>query len=567
LPTLRLIFGAALVAGAAAPLIAAPAEGSHRHANDGAETYVVAFDRGPDAARRAVDASGGTVLDVNEDLGVALVRAVDDGFRHQLGQLGGIEGVVLNHSVGLLRKGMPHRYAEERPRSAHAPASAGRSSEAAAAPAAPAARGSDEPLGGRQWDLAMLGVPEAHQRATGAGVDVGIIDTGIDGSHPDIAPNFDAGRSRNFTTDIPAVDGPCEVPSCVDPADVDGKGHGTHVAGTIAAARNGLGISGIAPDARLVNLRAGQDSGYFFLYETLNALTAAGDLHLDVVNMSFYTDPWLYNCDSPDDYIEGKPSADDLAQQRLTRKLVVNGLRYAHDRGVTLVAAAGNEHADLAAPTRFDPFSPGYPPGTSAGRLVTKDCVDLPNEGPSVISVGSVGPSGTKADYSNYGFGVIDVTAPGGWLRDRVGTPGYQQPANMILSTYPQAAAIEEGLADADGQPTDGFSIRQCNALGVCGFYSYLQGTSMAAPHVAGVAALIVQRFGQGSALQGYSLAPDQVAAILQRTARDHACPANGVVTYRNVGRPASWNAVCQGDAANNGIYGAGIVDAAAATR
>jgi subtilisin family serine protease len=89
----------------------------------------------------------------------------------------------------------------------------------------------------------------------------------------------------------------------------------------------------------------------------------------------------------------------------------------------------------------------------------------------------------------------------------------------------------------------------------------------MASPHVAGVAALIVQRYGHGSALQGYSLAPDQVAAILQRTAHDHACPANGVVSYRNVGRPTSWNAVCQGSASSNGIYGEGVVDAAAAVR
>jgi subtilisin family serine protease len=431
----------------------------------------------------------------------------------------------------------------------------------------PGPRGSDEPLGDRQWDLAMLGTAEAQRRVTGAGVDVGIIDTGIDASHPDIAPNFDAARSRNFTVDIPAIDGPCEVPSCVDPANVDGKGHGTHVAGTIAAARNGFGISGVAPDARLVNLRAGQDSGYFFLYETLNALTAAGDDHLDVVNMSFYTDPWLYNCDSADDYVEGAPSAADLAQQRLTRRLVLSAVRYARDRGVTLVAAAGNEHADLAAPHRFDPFSPGYPPGAAKGRLVTKDCLDLPNEAPGVISVGSVGPSGTKADYSNYGFGSIDVTAPGGWLRDGKGTAGYQRPTNLILSSYPLDAAVEEGLADDRGEPTDAFSIRQCNALGACGFYTYLQGTSMASPHVAGVAALIVQRYGQGSALGGYSLAPDQVAAILQRTARDRACPAGGVVTYGAAGRPTSWNARCQGDAAYNGIYGNGIVDAAAAVR
>jgi subtilisin family serine protease len=66
------------------------------------------------------------------------------------------------------------------------------------------------------------------------------------------------------------------VPSCIDPADVDPLGHGTHVAGTIAARKNGIGIAGVAPNAKIVNIRAGQDSGYFFLYETVAALTYRG---------------------------------------------------------------------------------------------------------------------------------------------------------------------------------------------------------------------------------------------------------------------------------------------------
>ena len=91
-------------------------------------------------------------------------------------------------------------------------------------------------------------------------------------------------------------------------------GHGTHVA-AIAAAGNRIGISGVAPDATLVNLRSGQDSGYFFLYETVSALACAGDSRLDVVNMSFYTDPWLYNCRSRPALA---PSADEIAQQALS---------------------------------------------------------------------------------------------------------------------------------------------------------------------------------------------------------------------------------------------------------
>ena len=79
------------------------------------------------------------------------------------------------------------------------------------------------------------------------------------------------------------------------------------VAGTIAASKNGIGVSGVAPDVSIVNVRAGQDSGYFFVGPTVNALTYSADAGLDVVNMSFYVDPWAYYCqggapeDSPEE--------------------------------------------------------------------------------------------------------------------------------------------------------------------------------------------------------------------------------------------------------------------------
>src|SRR5205085_12358901 len=127
-------------------------------------------------------------------------------------------------------------------------------------------------------------------------VRVGVMDAGVDGRHPDLAANFDWDLSRNFVTDIPDLDGDCEDPSCVDPVGEDDDGHGTHVAGTMAAAMNGFGVSGVAPGVDLVEVRAGQDSGYFFLQPTVDALTYSADAGLDVVNMSFYVDPWLYNC-------------------------------------------------------------------------------------------------------------------------------------------------------------------------------------------------------------------------------------------------------------------------------
>ena len=92
---------------------------------------------------------------------------------------------------------------------------------------------------------------------------------------------------------------------------MDEGGHGTHVAGIVGAELNGLGVAGVAPTVSLVNLRAGQDSGYFFLFETLEAYVYAADNGIDVVNMSFFTDPWWANCrDHPDDTL-----AEQIEQQ------------------------------------------------------------------------------------------------------------------------------------------------------------------------------------------------------------------------------------------------------------
>ncbi len=398
---------------------------------------------------------------------------------------------------------------------------------------------------------------------------VGVIDTGVQASHPDLHANFDYALSRNFAPDIEAIDGPCEVASCLDPVGEDDGGHGTHVAGTIAAGLNGFGLSGVAPKSDLVELKAGQDSGYFFLQPTLDALTYAGRTGIDVVNMSFYVDPWLYNCKSgaPED------SPAEAQDQATIIEAMNRALNFAHDKGVTLVAASGNDHTDLANPGT-DLTSPDYGADPHARTINNATCFDLPVEGPHVIGVNALGPSGKKADFSNYTTdlrsGEVEVSAPGGWFRDGFGTPSYRTNENLILSTYPMHVAQEEGYVDADGNITDdGVAVgvqKACPAKPIpgadaCGYYEFLQGTSMASPHAAGVAALVVARFGSFKRGE-FGLNPIATKALLMATASSHACPAGGVQSYVQEGRPDDFTAKCVGPTVFNGFYGAGVVNA-----
>ena len=297
----------------------------------------------------------------------------------------------------------------------------------------------------------------------------------------------------------------------------------------------------------------------------MDALVYAGDAGIDVVNMSFYTDPWLFNCASAADYVDG--STEGIEEQQVIRAALLEAIDYAHEHGVTMIAAAGNGATDYATPTRLDASSPDYPGGTEIEREVKNACLDLPTEGPNVISVSALGPSGDKSDYSNYGTGHIDVAAPGGWYRDGFGTAIYRTPGNLILSTYPQHVAAEEGsLTIGGGVPKDPFVVRDCS-VGVCGYYEYLQGTSMASPHAAGVAALIVAAHGTKDASGNFSMDPDAVRAYLTGTATETACPVPATVDYTPIGRPPSWNATCVGTTPYNNFYGYGIVSAANAVK
>ncbi len=320
----------------------------------------------------------------------------------------------------------------------------------------------------------------------------------------------------------------------------DRNGHGSHVASTIAAPVNGIGIAGIAPEATIVGLKACTQVGYCFADSVAAALRYAGDQQLDVVNLSLYADPYLYYCKSE-------------AEQRAILKDLERAARYAQQRGVLIVASAGNEVADLQHPG-IDDSSPDWPPDSAEIRDVGNNCRVAPAELPGVMTVSATGPIGYPgydlwiADYSSVGMSRVDVAAPGG---DYFRATNTRQDA--VLAALSSTSDPDEGIWDffdfleVNGGPGfDGLTV-----LADGGYrYAYLNGTSMSSPHAAGVAALVKENHPNWS--------PGAVKAAVQRSAQQLECPS-----VQLEGDPRH----CYGNNGRTSFFGHGLVDAAAAAQ
>lgn len=448
-------------------------------------TYVVLYHEGASSSNAAntIASAGGTVVANYSQIGVVIARSSSSGFAAALKQNGAVEGVAATTGLGVQV----------------APDQAGDAGDVTAA-----ATWGDS-LSGLQWDMQQINVPQAHQVTPGSKqVVVATLDTGLDFTHPDLAPNYDASRSADCSSGTPTPLLPGN----------DQNGHGTHTAGTIAAAANGIGIVGVAPNVRLAGVKTSNDDGFFFPEMVICSYMWSATRGINVTNNSYFADPWLFNCRND-------------AEQRAIWKAERRAIRYAQSKGVVVVASEGNDSTDLSHP-RVDVISPDYPPGNEQEREITNACAVVPVEIPGVVGVTATGNKRLKSYYSSYGISTADVAAPGG---DAILQLTPAAPNGRVLSTYPSYRPCTRKVVDAGAT------------------YCYLQGTSMAGPHVAGVAALLLSKQGSAGA-----------AAKLQQATNPLPCPDTSIYAPfpQNSGEPQT----CQGGTAHNSFYGTGEIDA-----
>ncbi len=342
-----------------------------------------------------------------------------------------------------------------------------------------------------QWDIQRVTNNGASHEISSGSKDtvVAVIDSGFDLNHPDLVNNIVPG-SKTF------------VPGTTDAMDYNS--HGTHVAGTIGA--NGR-MKGIAPEVGLRAYRVfGATGGAQQIWIT-NAILAAADDNVDVINMSlggFRTNgQWNYTDPTTGERIKlGGDSADIVAYNR--------AIRYAVNKGVTVVAAAGNDAQDLSNPAKLTDWYNGYLRSLGYTQYdIQGATINVPAGIPGVISVSATGGGfGTEdrlAFFSNYGNGKIDLAAPGGDVGPDYPTTGKRVAGDhvfLVLSTIPTYISQSSTAVKAFGE----------------GGYGWKAGTSMATPQVAGVAAAYIDHVFKTT---GKKPSPKQVQTHLQQTAED----------------------------------------------
>ena len=417
-----------------------------------------------------VQAAGGSVTATIPQIGLAIVESDRDDFADAV-QLSGVESIVPDIPIesGELAGGSPFTVDTPAPEF----------TEFAGSPPIPV--GGDA-MSGLQWALQAIHAPEAWALGyTGKGVRVAVLDGGIQATHVDLAPNLNTALSTSFIAGQTFGTPP--------------GSHGTQVSGIIAAAHNNVGTVGVAPNAELVMVKVTTPNGGGGVANYARGLVYAADIGAKVVNISLGTN--LPRATQIVVDTKGTDDPSDDVRVKISNQQTIALLRslgratnYAHSKGALIIAASGNISKD------FDH---------------AKSDIGIPAELPHVLTVGPTGPLGWALDqttnldvhpsYSNFGQSYIELAAPGGNF-DVFTRPGLPPSCSMLTFTFPCQV----------------FDIILTTNLGNQWGFNF--GGSFAAPHAAGVAALIYQKLGAGAT-------PEKVAQILRNTADDIGKPGN----------------------------------------
>jgi hypothetical protein len=439
------------------------------------------------ATVRSVRHAGGRVLQRWPQIGVVVVVSERADFAAAVRPLPGVAAAGATRDLVELTEGARSRGLDDRP-------------ALSTKDGLTLATGGPEPFAANQWSMRQIGADRANEISGGSReLLVGVLDGGVDASHPDLAANVDAANSVGCGHEgVPDTSPDAWAPP-------PNFSHGTAVAGIIAAARNGVGVAGVAPNVRVASVRIADDDLWIYPEYAICGYLWAAEHGIQVTSASIFVDPWVRWCDDDPDQAAGVEA-------------IRRAMDYAAGRGVVNVAALGNFNWDMSDPV-LDPFSPEN--GEPVERLTDDGCALVPGEVPGVVAVSATGAANRKTFYSSYGIRDLDVTAPGG---DALQIPDTPDRDPGILTTMNNGA------------------------------WGYFGGTSAAAPHVAGVVALI------RSTHPGWS--PRRVVAALHRDADPLPCPPGGWFDPDGTG---DWLAYCQGGRSGRGFYGSGLVDALAA--